>query len=113
MAAEQETLLAKLSPIPDDVAKDFFRRLGVSQASKFETAQAALSGFRSFALTSEGSAVRTWLLRVQPSSEADQALYIHIEDPILPLGLAICKPASGMFLAYYTTSSAFKDKLGL
>jgi len=113
MALEQEQLLARLGPIPHKVANDFFRRLGVPQPNEYHTALDAFSSFRQFALTSEGSTVHTWYLQLRPSSEKKEALYIHIDDPVIPLGFAVCKLISGAFIGYYATGSKFKEKLGL
>ncbi len=112
-ARKQNLLLDKLNPIAETSARDFFHKLGVRQPNEYRSGLEVFSSFRSFALTSEGSAVGTWFLTIDSSSKAPDALYVHIDDPVVPVGLAVCKLHKGTFLGYYTTSSKFKDKLGL
>jgi len=113
MAVKQAQLLAKLSPITKDLAMGFFRGLGVPRPNEYQGAIDAFGSFRSFGLTSEGSTVHTWFLQLRPRGEGSEALYIHVDDPVIPIGLAICKLTSGSYLGYYTTGTKFKDKLGL
>jgi hypothetical protein len=113
LARKQNLLLDRLCPIAEVSARDFFRKLGVIQPNEYRSGLEVFSSFRSFALTSEGSVVGTWFLTVDSSSGGPDALYVHIEDPVVPVGLAVCKLQKGTFLGYYTTSSNFKNRLGL
>jgi hypothetical protein len=113
LARKQNLLLDKLNPIAEAPARDFFRKLGVKQPNEYRSGLEVFSSLRSFALTSEGSAVGTWFLTIDSSSRGPDALYVHIEDRVVPVGLAVCKLQKGTFLGYYTTSTNFKDKLGL
>jgi hypothetical protein len=113
LAQKQNMLLDKLNPIAEAPAREFFRKLGVRQPNEYRSGLEVFSSLRSFALTSEGSAVGTWFLTIDSSSRGPDALYMHIEDRVVPVGLAVCRLQKGTFLGYYTTSTKFKDKLGL
>jgi hypothetical protein len=113
LARKQNFLLDNLYPIAEASARDFFRKLGVKQPNEYRSGLEVFSSFRSFALSSEGSAVKTWFLTIDSSSRGPDALYLHIEDPVVPIGLAVCKLQKGTFLGHYTTRSEFKDRLGL
>ena len=113
LAQKQNLLLDRLYPIAETSARDFFRKLGITKPNEYRSGLEVFSSFRSFALTSEGSVVGTWFLTVDSSSKGPDALYVHIEDPIVPVGLAVCKLQKGTFMGYYTTSLDFKKRLGL
>jgi hypothetical protein len=113
LAQRQNLLLDKLYPVDEASGKEFFRKLGVSKPNEYRSGYEVFSSLRSFALTSEGSAVGTWFLTFNPSSRGPDALYVHIEDRVVPVGLAVCKLQRGTYLGYYTTRTDWKNKLGL
>jgi len=113
LAQRQNLLLDRLYPVDEASGKEFFRKLGVGKPNEYRSGYEVFSSLRSFALTSEGSAVGTWFLTFNPSSRGPDALYVHIDDKVVPVGLAVCKLQRGTYLGYYTTSTDWKNKLGL
>ena len=113
LAQRQNLLLDRLYPVDESSGREFFRRLGVSKPNEYRSGYEVFSSLRSFALTSEGSAVGTWLLTLDPSSRGPDALYVHVFDKVVPVGLAVCRLQRGTYLGYYTTRTDWKNKLGL
>ena len=113
LAQRQNLLLDRLYPVDESSGREFFRRLGVSKPNEYRSGYEVFGSLRSFALTSEGSAVRTWFLTLNPSSRGPDALYVHVFDKVVPVGLAVCRLQKGTYLGYYTTRTDWKGKLGL
>ena len=80
---------------------------------KYKDAVDAFDGLRSWEHLSQGSKVQTWYLTLQPESKGNEALYVHVEDPKTPIGVAVCKITRGSLLGCYAIGNKFKDQLGL
>jgi len=94
----------------------FFRTLGVQKPTEYSPDMQIFPGFRPV-LFPKGAAISIWFLTIGDSKTHDHnALYVNVEDPVLTLGLVVCKIKKGMvhtFLGYYRDYSELKDMRGL
>jgi len=116
LVQKEDFLLNSLYPITEIMAMRFFRTLGVKKPTEYSPDMQIFTGFRPV-LFPKGAAISIWFLTIDDSKTHDHnALYVNVEDPVLTLGLVVCKIKKGMvhtFLGYYRDYSELKDMRGL
>jgi hypothetical protein len=112
-AEEQSALLDNLHIITKPMAKDLFRKLGLEKPNEYRSGIEVFSKFRAYSLSAGVSPVRTYFLTIDPSSDCTDALYVYLDDRVMPIGVVVCKVEEETFWGRYTVGSSFKDKLGL
>jgi hypothetical protein len=113
LAARQDELLGRLTPIEAKRAKSFFARLvGVLDPNRYHDATTAFGGLRQYAMTAEGAPLRVTYLKLEESSAGDEFLFVHLAD-IPPLEFLVCALYGGGYLGYYKTGKELKERLGL
>jgi hypothetical protein len=109
---KEQPLLAELAPVAEEAATSFFARLRIAEPNRYRDAAHAFSGFRQYTVSSQGSPVHVFRLRLHNESVRPDFLYVHLADEALPLGFLVCAIAGGGFMGYYKTGEDLRKTLG-
>lgn len=102
-----------LPVITESIAKDLFRKVGPEKPNEYRSGIEVFSKFRAYSLSAKGSSLRTYYLTIDPSSDRTDALYVYLDDRVMPIGVVVCKVEKKAFWGRYTVGPSFKERLGL
>jgi hypothetical protein len=104
LAQRQDALFAGLTPLHEKTALVTFVGMGITDASRYEDAAAALQELRRMAPAHSGALIEVFTQRHREESKGSDFLYLHFAGDRLAFGLHICALTSGGLMAGWQLS---------
>ena len=104
LTQRQDALFGGLTPLGEKTALVTFVGMGITDASRYEDAAAALQEFRRMAPAHNGVLIEVFTQRHRDESKGSDFLYLHFAGDRLAFGLQICALTGGGVMAGWQLS---------
>jgi len=104
LAQRRVALFGGLTPLHEKTALLTFIGMGITDASRYEDAAAALHELRRMAPAQRGEVIQVFTQKLREASKSSDFLYLHFAGDPLTFGFLICALTSGGLMAGWQLS---------